>query len=154
MSLQDLERAVRARFLEIEGPQVGGCLSSPVTCDPTVFTALEGPMRATYVKAVQDLVEHKWIGREPLADPSYSVVQSITFDAKRTRATVSSCRWSAAVLLQPAAGPDGSDIVVNDLKNSYDQDSLLVMENGKWMMSDKRDVTKHEGVNACPPKGS
>lgn len=153
MSLQDLEKIVRARFLEIEGPEVGGCLSNPVTCDPTVFTALEGPARAAHVKAVQAYVEHKWIARQLLDDPSYSVVQSITFDTKRTRATVLNCRWSTGVVLQPAAGPDGSDIIVNDLKNSYDQDSLMVLENGKWMMADKREVTKHEGVNACQPKG-
>ncbi len=29
----------------------------------------------------------------------------------------------------------------------------MVLENGKWMMADKREVTKHEGVNACQPKG-
>ena len=153
MSLQDLEKVVRTRFLEIEGPEVGGCLANPVACDPTVFTAQEGPMRATYVKAVQELVDHKWIARQLLDDPSYSVVQSVTFDAKRTRATVLSCRWSTGVVLQPAAAPDGSDIIVNDLKNSYDHDALMVLENAKWMMGDKRAVTKHEGVNSCPPKG-
>jgi hypothetical protein len=153
MSLQDLEKVVRARFLEIEGPQVEGCLANPVVCDPKVFTAQEGSLRSVYVKAVQDLVDHKWISRQLLDDPSYSVVQSITFDAKRTRATVLNCRWSTGVVLQPAAGPDGSDVVVNDLKNSYDLNSLMVLESGKWMMADKREVTKHEGVNACPPRG-
>ena len=63
-----------------------------------------------------------------------------------------SCRWSTAVALQPAAGPDGSDIIVNDLKTSFDHDSLMVLENGRWMLSDKHDVTKHEGVNTCPPR--
>lgn len=116
-------------------------------------------MRATYLKALQELVDHKWIAREPLTDSSYTVVQSITLDAKRTKVTVLSCRWTTAVVLQPAAGPDGSDgsdgsdIIVNDLKNSYDQESLMVLENGKWLMGDKRNVTKHEGVNACSPKG-
>ena len=153
ISLQDLEKIVRARFLEIEGLQVEGCLAKPAACDPTVFTAQAGPMRATYVKAVQELVDHKWIARQLVDDPSYSTVQSITFDEKRTKATVLNCRWSTGVVLQPAAGPDGSDIIVNELKNSYDQDSLMVLENGKWMIADKRVVTKHEGVNACAPNG-
>jgi hypothetical protein len=153
MSLQELEKVVRARFLEIEGPLVEGCFAKPTACDPTTFTAQEGQLRSAYEKAVRDLVEHNWISREPLDDPSYTIVQSIAFDTKRTGATVLSCRWTTAVVLQPAAAPDGSDIYVNDLKNSYDQDSLMVLENGKWMMSDKRNVTKHEGVNACPSKG-
>jgi hypothetical protein len=153
MSLQELEKVVRARFLEIEGPDTERCFANPASCDLTVFTAQEGPLRPTYVKAVQSLVEHKWIAREPLDDPSYSVVQSITFDAQRTRATVLSCRWSTGVALQPGAAPDGSDIIVNDLKNSYDLDALMILENGKWMLSDKREVTKHEGVNACLPRG-
>jgi hypothetical protein len=153
MSLQDVEKIVRARFLDIDGPQVERCLANPETCDPTAFTAKEAPLRAVYTKLLKDLVEHKWIVREPPNDPSYTVITSVTFDAKRTNATVLSCRWSTNVLLQPAAGPDGSDIIVNDLKNSYDHNSSMVLENGKWMMSDKRDVTKHEGVNACPPRG-
>ena len=142
MSLQDLEKVVRARFLEITGLEHEQCLVNPAACDPTAFTAQEGPMRATYVKAVRELSEHRWISRQPLDDPSYSAVQSIKFDAKRTRATVLNCRWDTAVILQPAAAPDGPEIIVNDLKNSYDLDSLLVLENGKWMMSDKREVAK------------
>jgi hypothetical protein len=153
MSLQDLEKVVRARFLEIVGPKIEGCLANPVACDPSEFTAQEGPARAAYVKAVQAYVEHNWIARELSADSSYTVIQSITFDAKRTRATVLSCHWDTGVILQPAAAPDGSDIIVNDLKNSYEHDSLMVFENGTWKMSDKRDVTKHQGVNTCPPRG-
>lgn len=152
MSLQDLEKVVRARFLEI-GPAVDRCRANPVACDPTAFTAQQGPLRAFYVKYVQALVEHKWIGREPLDDPSYTIVQSVTLDAKRTSARVLSCTWDTAIILQPAAGPDGSDIIANDLKESYDVESLMVLENGTWMPSDRPVVTKHEGVNACPPRG-
>jgi hypothetical protein len=152
MSLQELEKVVRARFLEID-VELERCRANPVTCDPKVFTAQEGPMRAFYVGYVQSLVEHKWVGREPLDDPSYTVVQSITFDEKRTRATVLSCKWDTAVLLQPGASPDGSDIIVNDLKNSSDVETSMVLENGKWMMAQRPVVATHEGVNTCPPKG-
>ncbi len=152
MSLQDLEKVVRARFLEI-GPAVDRCRANPVACDPTAFTAQQGPLRAFYVKYVQALVEHKWIGREPLDDPSYTIVQSVTLDAKRTSARLLSCTWDTAIILQLAAGPDGSDIIANDLKESYDVESLMVLENGTWMPSDRPVVTKHEGVNACPPRG-
>ena len=77
------------------------------------------------------------------------MIQSVTFDEKRTKAVVLSCGWNIGVIMQPAEGPDDTNILVNDLKNSYDHRSEMILDHGKWFVSTVQVVAKHEGVNQC-----
>ena len=74
------------------------------------------------------------------------MIQSVTFDEKRTKAVVLSCGWNIGVIMQPAEGPDDTNILVNDLKNSYDHRSEMILDHGKWFVSTVQVVAKHEGV--------
>lgn len=149
MSLQDLEKVVRARFLENFGPDIERCLASPAACDVAAITPEAGARRSQIGANIKNFVDHKWISREPADDPSYSVIQSVAFDEKRTKAVVLSCAWDTGVIMQPATAPDGGDILVNDLKNSYDHRSEMILDRGKWFVSVVQVVAKHEGVNQC-----
>ena len=152
MSLADLERIVRLRLVENLGDETTQCLAAPNDCDPNAITSEQGPRRSVLAQNLKGFIERSWVSRQPVDDPSYFAIRSVVFDDKKTTATVLSCKWDTAVISQPSAAPDGSDIIVNDLKSTYELRSLMVLERGKWYVSDLQIVEENKGVNQCPAR--
>jgi hypothetical protein len=148
MSLQDLEKVVRQAHSDYWGEAVR-CIAAPVSCDPVPFTAPDSLLRARLFESTKALAEKKWVVRQNELDPGLFVVESVVFDEKRTVATLRECLWDSATTLQPNAGPNGEDIIVDDGKLSAENTVTAVLSGGKWLLSDRREVARYEGVNKC-----
>jgi hypothetical protein len=148
MSLQDLEKVVRQAHQDYWAEAVR-CIAAPGSCDPVPFTAPDSLLRARLLESTKALTEKKWIVRQSEGDPSMAVVESVVFNDKRTVATLNECLWDSATTLQPNAGPNGEDIVVDDGKGSFESTVTMVLADGRWLMSDRRQLSLHEGVNEC-----
>jgi hypothetical protein len=148
MSLKDLEKVVRQAHADywVAARQ---CIAVPASCDPVTFTAPNSPLQATLLESTKQLAEKKWIVRRNEGDPSLAVVESVAFDDKHTAATLRECLWDSSITLQPNAGPHGEDIIVDDSKSSYENTVTIVLAEGRWQMSDRRQFSSSEGVNEC-----
>jgi hypothetical protein len=78
-----------------------------------------------------------------------AVIDSVAFNDKRTVATLKECLWDSATTLQPNAGPDGQDIIVDDSKSSYENTVTMVLLEGRWLVSERQQLSKLEGANQC-----
>jgi hypothetical protein len=148
MSLKDLEKVVGAVDIEFWAA-VDVCLASPASCDPTVLTAADSPLRARRIETTKAFVEKKWISRRNEGDPGFVIVESVVFNDKRTIATLQECLWDTGIAVQPNAGPNGEDIIVDESKLSAENTVTLVLSNGQWLLSDRREIARYEGVNKC-----
>jgi hypothetical protein len=148
MSLQDLEKVVRQAHADY-WVAARSCIASPASCDPVPFTAADSLLRARLIESTKELAEKKWIVRRNESDPSIAVVESVAFDDKRAVATLKECLWDSSTTLQPNAGPNGEDIIVDDTKSSYENTVTMVLDQGRWQMSDRRQMAISEGVNTC-----
>jgi hypothetical protein len=148
LSLQDLEKVVRQAHADYWAEAVR-CIAAPVSCDPVPFTAPDSLLRARLLESTKALAEKKWIVRQNELDPGLFVVKSVVFNEKRTVAMLQECLWDSAITLQPNAGPNGEDIVVDETKLSFEYTVTMVLSAGRWLMSDRREVSKQEGVNEC-----
>jgi hypothetical protein len=148
MSLADLEKVVRQAHTEY-WVAADRCIAAPASCDPVPFTAPDSLLRARLSESSKALAEKKWIVRENGSDPAVAVVESVVFNDKHTVATLKECLWDSAITVQPNAGPNGEDIIVDDRKLSYEYTVTMVLSDAKWLMSDRRQVSEQEGFNVC-----
>ena len=148
MSLKDLEKVVRKAHADywVAARQ---CIAAPASCDPVPFTAADSLLRARLLESTKALAEKMWIVRRNESDPSAAVVESVVFDDRRAVATLRECLWDSSVTLQPNAGPNGEDVIVDDSKSSYQNSVTMVLADGRWQMSDRRQLSASEGVNEC-----
>ena len=148
MSLQNLEKVVRQAHADYWVAALR-CIGAPGACDPTTFTAADSPLRAKLFESSKELTEKKWIARQNESDPATAVIDSIVFNDKRTVATLKECLWDTGIAIQPNAGPNGEDIIVDDSKLSAENTVTVVLSDGRWLLSDRREIARHEGVNQC-----
>jgi hypothetical protein len=148
MSLVDLEKLVRQRHDEIS-VDLGRCIAAPASCDPTAFTSADSPLRAGLLESTKALVEKNWIVRQNVSDPRIAHVGSVVFNDQRTLATLQECFWDSAITLKPNAGPNGEDVIVDDSKSSFDNVVTMVLSDGRWFISEKKELARHDGVNKC-----
>ena len=148
MSLQNLEKVVRQAHADYWVAALR-CIGAPGACDPTTFTAADSPLRAKLFESSKELTEKKWIARQNESDPASAVVESIVFNDKRTVATLKECEWDTGIAVQPNAGPNGEDIIVDDSKLSAENTVTAVISDGRWLLSDRREIARYEGVNKC-----
>jgi hypothetical protein len=149
MSLKDLEKTVRQAH-DAYWVTLFGCISAPASCDPTLFTQPDSAARTNVTRSIAALIEKKWAIRQNDSDPAINVVDSVVLNGDGTTATLKVCSWDSAITLQPNAGPNGEDIIVDDTKNSSDLVVTMVQAKGRWFFSDAvRSGTVTEGVNTC-----
>ena len=148
ISQQDLEKVVRQAHDEYWVAKFR-CTSVPASCDPTSFTPSGSAVRTNVTRSIAALIEKKWAIRQNDGDPATTVVESIVFNEARTVATLKECLWDSAMTLQPNAGPNGEDIIVDDSKSSFENTVTMVLSDRTWLVSDRTEVSKHEGVNEC-----
>ena len=148
MSLQNLEKVVRQAHADYWVAALR-CIGAPGACDPTTFTAADSPLRAKLFESSKELTEKKWIARQNESDPATAVIDSIVFNDQRTVATLKECLWDTGIAIQPNAGPNGEDIIVDDSKLSAENTVTVVLSDGRWLLSDRREIARHEGVNQC-----
>jgi hypothetical protein len=148
MSLADLEKLVRLRHDELRA-EFRRCIAAPALCDPTTMTAADSPVRAKLTQSVKELAEKNWIIRRNESDPTVIRVDSVVFNSERTTATLKDCFWDTAIALQPNAGPNGEDIIVDDTKASFEDVVTMVLSDGRWYISEQQKLATYEGVNKC-----
>ncbi len=148
MSLQDLEKVVRQAHDENFADQLR-CIAAPASCDPTSFTSPNSAARASIASYAAALASKKWIGRQNVSDPTVAVVASVVFNESRTVATLKECLWDTGVAVEPNAGPNGEDVIVDDGKGSFENTVTMVLSDGKWLTSERMQLVLHDGVNLC-----
>jgi hypothetical protein len=148
MSLADLEKLVRQRHDELSA-DLGRCIAAPTSCDPTTFTSADSPLRTRLLESLKELAKKNWIVRENDTDPTIDRIASVVFNDRRTAATLKVCSWDSSITLQPNAGPNGEDVIVDDSKSSFDNAVTMVIFDGQWFISEIKELTKYEGMNKC-----
>jgi hypothetical protein len=148
MSLKDLEKVVRQAHAQY-WVEALPCIARPSVCDPASFTLADSLLRARLLESTKALAEKNWIVRQNESDLGLFVVESVVLNESRTVATLKECLWDSAITLQPNAGPNGEDIIVDDSKSSFENTLTMVLTEGRWLMSDRREISRYEGVNKC-----
>jgi hypothetical protein len=147
-SLADLEKLVRQRHDELRA-DFRRCIAAPASCDPTTMTAADSPVRARLLESTKELVRKNWIIRRNESDPTVIRVDSVVFNDQRTVATLKDCFWDTAIAIQPNAGPNGEDIIVDDTKASFEDLVTMVLSDGRWYISEQQKLATYQGVNKC-----
>ena len=124
------------------------CGMAPAVCDPTSFTATQGPSRSIVTKFATDMVQ-QGLYFSPDSRGSYIVVESVDVVSAK-EATAVGCIYDAGTVLGPT-GPDGLPTVLNDqilsLRNQYH----LYLDEGGWRVGEKHELERLGEGNLCLP---
>jgi hypothetical protein len=93
--------------------------------------------------------ERGWIGRPHPTIPESATVEGEVELLGPRRARATECVVSSSILVDPGAGPNGEDIIVNDQIVARRGDVTLVFERGQWRMQ-TRDETGEWLGDSCP----
>lgn len=130
------------------------CTADPQTCDPeaTFLRYMTGEVAELTLRVFEQWKERGWALRPPI-DPADDVDEVIGVEVEGNppeRAVVIGCRIDGFRIVDVAAAPDGSDVVVDDDVSSILTESIVVRENdGQWRVSGSRVVSKVEGGGGC-----
>src|SRR5262245_25312142 len=95
--------------------------------DPAAIAALDqyyagdGTARAEVDQSLEDLRTEGWHVRPHPTIPEALTVEQITFTdgPPPTRADLVVCVVDSAIIFEPGAGPDGGDVIVNDVVGAF-----------------------------------
>ena len=124
------------------------CGQTPATCDPSTFTANQGPSRATVTDLASGM-NAQGLRFAPDLGGSYLVADSVSKESE-TEAMAFYCAYDAAVVLGPN-GPDGIPTVVNNEVLSYRYRYLVFFEDAEWRVGEQRQEAILGEGNLCPP---
>lgn len=124
------------------------CGTTPATCSPDQFTALQGLSRSTVTEFAKGLVAS---GLYFSTDRRgmYLVAESVS-PVSPTEATATYCSFDPGIVLGPD-GPDGLPTVVNDRIVSVTYMYRLFLEDGLWKVGEQRELENLGEGNLCPP---
>jgi hypothetical protein len=122
------------------------CGQTPTTCDPSTFTASQGPSRGK----VGDLI--KGMNKEGLyfsedVRGSYLVAQSVS-NTSEEEASAIYCAYDALTVFGPI-GPDGLPTVVNDVISSSRYEYSVFRENGRWLVGQQKQIERLGEGDLC-----
>lgn len=123
------------------------CGQSPVICDPSSFTASQGPSRSV----VNDLISGMRNAGLYFSDElrgSYLVAESVT-TASAVEATAVYCVYDALIVLGPG-GPDGAPTVVNDRVENIRYQYQLYLEDDVWRVGQQHELEHLAEGSTCP----
>ena len=125
------------------------CFAAPAACDVSHETTGQGTLRSNLMSNAKHLSDRGWRGKDDPRDPTYATVTSATVAPDRLSAVALACLWDTGIVYEPNAAPDGTDILVNDLKMSYDMRYNIVFEGGSWVVISAESLAEHVGENSC-----
>jgi ABC-type transport system substrate-binding protein len=125
--------------------------------DPAVLAALEqyyvvGPALDEVNESIEVLRTEGWRAREHPTIPEGLTVEEITFidGPPPTRAEVVVCILDSGVIYEPAAAPDGGDVIVNDQVVAARTTYEMIKVEGGWKLRSLVGGEEFEGVTECP----
>ena len=124
------------------------CGQAPAQCDPTTFTATQGPSRATVTELI-DGMKAQGLHFSTDLRGSYLVAESVS-KTSDVEATADYCAYDALTVLGPN-GPDGLPTVVNDEVISYQYQYRTYLEGDEWRVGEQHELQRLGGGNLCPP---
>lgn len=124
------------------------CGQAPAQCDPTTFTASQGPSRSTVSELATGMAAQGLYFSTDLRG-LYLVAESVT-QTSPTQATAVYCAYDAGVVLGPN-GPDGQPTVVNDVAASVRYKFELFVEQNAWHVGEQDQIERLGEGSLCPP---
>lgn len=127
------------------------CLAALPNCDPTTLAVSSAnPILATNAGRVSEwnLAGYTVIDR----DQFRYVIESVDLADDQQRATVTVCFADGSKLIDPGAGPNGTDLVVDGTYTSGREAWDVRRDaDGVWRAYDAPAVGDMEGTDVCPP---
>ncbi len=124
------------------------CGMVPATCDPSTFTASQGPSRAILVDFAAEMVA---AGLYFSSDRRgmYLVAESVSVTSPNEASAIY-CLYDPGIVMGPV-GPDGVPTVVNDLIVSVRYSYVLFFESGAWRVGRQHELQRLGEGSLCPP---
>jgi hypothetical protein len=125
------------------------CLANPIQCNVEAITSAVGPARANLLAVVKERQHLGWLSKTNISDPSYLVVTSVLVAPDGRSAAVEACFWNTNIVYEPNAAPDGSDIIVDETKETDAVHLVMLPVGGVWRLTDGTRTIRAEGRNLC-----
>ena len=124
------------------------CGMAPATCDPSTFTASQGPSRAILVDFAAEMVA---AGLYFSSDRRgmYLVAESVNVTSPNEASAIY-CLYDPGIVMGPT-GPDGAPTVVNDVIASVRYSYSLFFERGDWRVGRQHELQRLGEGSLCPP---
>lgn len=145
----DAETVIRAT-LEKSFSDFSSCLTSMPNCDPTVLEATRaGDLLAGNVARINEWNDAGYTVID--RDQYRYVIESVEFGEDETTATATVCLTDGSKLVQPGAGPDGADVIIDDtFVSGRDAWEMRLDDDGKWRAYAAPAVGPMERSDVCP----
>jgi hypothetical protein len=124
------------------------CGQAPAQCDPTTFTASQGPSRATVTELVSGMIREGLHFSSDIRG-SYVVPETVT-QSSPAEATATFCAYDALIVEGPTA-PDGMPTVVNDEILSIRYLYRVFLEGTTWRVGEQTEVAELGNTEKCAP---
>ena len=129
------------------------CISDVPTCD--VDAALAASTTGESLEKRKETLEtwrgNGWLALPPV-DPAHvgDEIIEVEIYAEQTRARVRHCQIDGGVLVDPGAGSDGSDVIINDdVVSVLSDDTVILGQDGIWRVEQIEVVSRTEGGGGC-----
>jgi hypothetical protein len=123
--------------------------------DEKLSTALDwhvAPNRRFIADQLEEYRLNGWIAR-PNPDVNAVVVievPAILLDPSDDAAELQVCEVDSWIVVEPGAGPDGSDALVNDELNTYRSTYFVRRVDGRWLVEGSSEIGSWLGLKSCP----
>jgi hypothetical protein len=126
------------------------CLVAMPTCEPsTLAVARAGPLVEQNVARINEWNAAGYTVRN--RDRFRYVIEQVSLQPDRTRATALVCIADGSSLVKPGAGPGGADVIIDDTfgsgRSSWD---MRLDPDGKWRAYDAPASGPTESTDICP----
>lgn len=126
------------------------CLTSMPECDPTVLeTTRAGELLATNVARIEEwnAAGYTVIDR----DQFRFVVEAVELDDDETTATATACIADGSKLINPGAGPEGADVIIDDtFVSGREAWEMRLDDDVQWRAYSAPAVGATEESDTCP----
>lgn len=126
------------------------CLTSMPNCDPTVLADTRaGDLLATNVARIEEWNEAGYTVID--RDQFRFVIETVDLSDDGTAATATVCLADGSKLVAPAAGPDGADVIIDDVFISAREAWAMRLDaDGSWRAYSAPVVGSTEETDVCP----
>ena len=95
------------------------------------------------------MIDHGYEAREDPNDPLYNKVTTVEIAEDQRSAVVTTCVWDPVPIWQMKGAPDGTDVLVNNVKGTIHRKYQVFLESGTWLVGQLDKVDDARGVNLC-----